>query len=86
MTSFDPPTVANDVVLVGGTGSVVPGEGPFPVPPGSFVVIEKGSGRVVREWSLDGYFQGGIAAVGEWVLFGTGYNGAKGSMNVWKVG
>ena len=68
------PSVVNDVVLVGG--------------PSSLIALDKGTGSILEEWApLDAYFQAGIAVVDDYVLFGTGYAGAKnGSFHVWKLG
>ena len=85
-TSVVPPSVANDVVLTGVGGPYVAGS-TRKVGPGSFVSLNKKTGGIIKKTVLDTYFQGGIAAVNDYVLFGTGYDATKtGSFNVWKVG
>ena len=53
------------------------------------LALNKRTGEIVREVPLDAYFHAGIAAVHEYVLFGTGYAGfeeaTKGSFQAWKV-
>lgn len=85
-TTFVPPTVANDVVLTGTTRAVGP-EG-FAGPPGdsSLVVLDKRTGVIIRDTMVGKLFQGGIAVVRQYVLFGTGYNSLpNGTFNVWKL-
>ncbi|KAL8784028.1 MAG: hypothetical protein Q9213_004216 [Squamulea squamosa] len=81
------PTVANDLVLVG-VGS--PYSGASSAGAGSFLALDKYTGKILRETKLDAFFQSGIAVVKDYVLFGTGYGynatGAKnGSFNVWRL-
>lgn len=82
------PSVANDIVLTGSTGAIN-GTSPFPVGPGSLVALNKHTGQVVAEVILDSYFQGGIAPVHDYVMFGTGYAGlhpaAAGTFQVRKI-
>lgn len=78
------PTVANDVILTG-----VGGPAPY-TGPGSFLALDKYSGRILRETKLDAaYFQAGIAVVQGYVMFGTGYasgvGGSNGTFNVWQL-
>ena len=85
-SSLVQPTVVNDLVLVG-SGGPPTGASSFNIS-GSFIVLDKFSGDVVTEVILDGYFQAGIAAVGEYVMFGTGYSATltfNGSFNVWRL-
>ena len=83
-TTLVAPTVANDLVLTGVGGLA---EGVFGTRSnGSLVALNKRTGAVVQETTLDHYFQGGIAAVRDHVMFGTGYSGdANGSFLVWKL-
>lgn len=74
-----PPSVVNDVVLVGRVRA------PF-VGPGDLIALDKRTGFIIKEWALDSYFQGGIAVVDDSVMFGTGYGDVNGSFNVWKLG
>ena len=86
-TSYVTPTIVNDVVLVG-IGSLYAPSSQFLAPPGpgSFLPLNKHTGAIIKETVLDAYFQGGIAAVHEYALFGTGYNGRQnGSFNVYKL-
>jgi outer membrane protein assembly factor BamB len=82
------PTVVNNVVLTGVSGNWSAGS-PFPVGPGSFLALNKFTGEILREIPLNAYFRGNIAAVHEYVMFGTGYGGlqapAKGAFEVWKL-
>ncbi|KAI4272781.1 MAG: hypothetical protein L6R38_006520 [Xanthoria sp. 2 TBL-2021] len=79
------PTVANDVVLVG-----VGGPAPY-TGPGSFLALNKYTGKIIRETRLGAeYFQAGIAVVQDYVMFGTGYGygllgKANGTFNVWRL-
>jgi outer membrane protein assembly factor BamB len=88
-SSLVPPTVVNDVVLTGVSGNFT--EGTFGgTGPGSFIPLDKTSGRILKEFHLDSHFRGGIATVHDYVMFGTGYGGAialaDGSFQVWKLG
>ncbi|KAH8900653.1 Quino protein alcohol dehydrogenase-like protein [Thozetella sp. PMI_491] len=75
-TSFTPPTVVSDVVLVGRSGTG----------PSSLVALRKGTGELLMEWPLDQILRGGIAVQGKWVLLGTGYSrGQNGSLWVMRV-
>lgn len=83
------PTVAGDLVLAGSTGTANAATG-WIDGPGSFVALDKRTGRVVRETALDDYFKGGIAVVGDRVFLGTGYQGGlqppfPGAFQVWQV-
>ncbi|KAL8734376.1 MAG: hypothetical protein Q9166_001574 [cf. Caloplaca sp. 2 TL-2023] len=79
------PTVVNDVVMVGVGG-------PYPsapyTGPGSLLSLDKKTGKILNETTLDAYFQSGIAVVGDYVMFGTGYGSSgtgNGSFNVWRL-
>ncbi|KAK4542029.1 hypothetical protein LTR36_007229 [Oleoguttula mirabilis] len=83
-TSVVPPTVVNDVVLVGRTTLNNTGG------PGAFLVLDKHSGEILREVPLDSSFHGGIAVQDGYVMFGTGYTGSattnsSGSFHVWST-
>lgn len=85
-SSLVQPTVVNDLVLVG-SGGPPPGASSFDLL-GSFIALNKFNGKIVTEVILDGYFQGGIAAVCDYVMFGTGYSAtltSNGSFNVWQL-
>ncbi len=83
-SSLVPPSVVNDVVLVGVSG-------PFvgilqKTPPGTLLPLNKHTGAIVKETTLDTYWQGGIAIVQDYVMFGTGYQRTpNGTFNVFKV-
>lgn len=82
-TSLVPPSLVNDVVLVGKSS---PYTGQSYVGTGSLISLDKSTGRIVKEWPLDSYFQGAIAVVKDLVFFGTGYLHVKeGTFNVWKL-
>ncbi|KAH8883043.1 Quino protein alcohol dehydrogenase-like protein [Thozetella sp. PMI_491] len=82
------PAVVNDLVLTGVSGNysegAVAGAGP-----GSFVAINKYTGKIVREIHLDAFFHGLVATVHDYVMFGTGYGGLEpgqsGTFQVWKL-
>lgn len=83
------PTVSNGLVLAGSTGTInadgwIDG-------PGSFIALDKTTGRIVQETALADFFKGNIAVVSDHVLFGTGYQGGlrppfPGSFQVWRIG
>ncbi|KAI4158648.1 MAG: hypothetical protein L6R39_000503 [Caloplaca ligustica] len=83
-TTLVAPTVANDLVLTGTAG--LP-SGYFGTRGnGSLIALNKRTGVIVRETMLESFFQGGIAVVHDYVMFGTGYSGTpRGAFNVWKV-
>lgn len=83
-TSVVMPSVVNDVVLNGVGG---PYAGRFNnVGPGSLVALDKHTGAIIKETVLETYFQGGIAIVQDYVLFGTSYQRLdNGSFNVLKL-
>lgn len=84
-TSLVQPTVVNDLVLVGVSGpySGSSSQGGN----GSFLSLDKHTGRILMETALDATFQGGIAVVKGYVMFGTGYRDqASGSFHVWRLG
>ncbi|KAL9029702.1 MAG: hypothetical protein Q9196_002093 [Gyalolechia fulgens] len=90
-TSLVAPTVANDLVLTGTAG--LPSGFFGARGNGSLIALHKGTGAILRETTLDSYFQGGIAVVQDYIMFGTGYPNVglgynsvpRGSFNVWKV-
>ncbi|TPX18977.1 uncharacterized protein E0L32_011370 [Thyridium curvatum] len=88
MTSFVAPAVANDVVLVGSTGSYDPAS-LFPLGAGKFHVLDKKTGQILKDSWLDATFHGAPAAAHEFVFLGTGYGGVHpreaGSFQAWKI-
>jgi outer membrane protein assembly factor BamB len=91
--ALQPPTVAGDLVLYPRAGVMDTDGGPadYDNSRGALVALDKKTGAVVAEMEVETNFQGGIAVVGDYVLFGTGYrNGVyylgDGSLHVWKVG
>lgn len=77
-----PPTLVNDVVLVGISGNITAMRDE--AGPGSLLALDRSSGHTIWEYYLnDSYFNGGIVPVYESLLFGTGYDAAPGSFNVW---
>ncbi|KAF8867399.1 Quino protein alcohol dehydrogenase-like protein [Acephala macrosclerotiorum] len=87
-TSIVSPAVVNDVVLTGISGNWS-SKSVFPVGPGSFLSLDKTTGRILKEVHLDAYFHGSFAIVHDYVMFGSGYGGlepgAAGSFQVWKL-
>lgn len=86
--SIVPPTVAGDVVFFGRTdnGSGAP---PYDTTPGGLIPIDKYTGKILTDLQTKTTFHGGIAVVGEYVMFGTGYEppfNMTGGISVWKVG
>ena len=80
------PTVVNDVVFVG-IGSPYEG-GQASNGSGSLLSLNKYTGAILVETVLDTFFQGGIAVVRDYVMFGTGYGRSvprNGSFNVWQL-
>lgn len=79
------PTVVDDVVLTG-----VGGPAPY-TGPGSLLALNKYTGKILREISLDAsYFQSGVAVVQNYVMFRTGYRSGppgkvNGTFNVWAI-
>ncbi|OCK76367.1 Quino protein alcohol dehydrogenase-like protein [Lepidopterella palustris CBS 459.81] len=85
-SAYSPPTVANDIVVVGRTGNVSLAASP-PGTYGGLVVLEKTTGKVISEFDVDTILYGGIAVQDQYVLFGTGYsrNTGTGSFYVMSV-
>lgn len=91
-TSFAPPSVVGDLVLVGKTGVDADGMRNYEQTNGSLVALNKMTGKLVLEYVLDTNTHGGVAVGDEYVLLGLGYDGfgsmalVPGSMTVMKVG
>ena len=84
-TSLVSPSVVNDVVFFG-IGGPYTGSAFDRGSPGSLLSLNKYTGAIIEEVGLNEYFQGGIAIVKDYVLFGTGYRYLEnGSFNVFKV-
>jgi outer membrane protein assembly factor BamB len=88
--ALQPPTAAGDLVFYPRAGVVDETPSGYLNSKGALTVLDKRSGDVVTEVELDVNFQGGIAVVNGYVLFGTGYrNGmnfvGNGSLYVLKV-
>jgi outer membrane protein assembly factor BamB len=66
-----PPTVVNDIVLVGTTGANISdaytGNG------GVLKILDKHTGKLIKSVALNANFHGGIAVQGQYIMFGTGY-------------
>lgn len=90
--ALTPPTVAGELVLFPRAG-LMDGDGgaaDYDNSHGALVALDKATGDVVMEMEVDVTLQGGIAVVGEYVLFGTGYRNGQafvghGSLYVLKV-
>ena len=91
-TSPVPPSIVNDALLVGTSGQYTPSGHTlnFTRAKGSLISLDKTTGSIIKTWTLDDYFHGAVAVVGDLVMFGTGYNSlhtvAPGSFDIWKVG
>lgn len=70
--AFNPPSVANDVVVTGRTQ--LKATGPEAFKGGQLVLLDKTDGTTVGTLDLDVDFHGGIAVQDEYLLFGTGYS------------
>ena len=90
-TSYSIPGIVGDLVLVGKTGSDPNGTQNYDRSNGSLIALEKATGRVLLDFTLDTNFHGGVAVEDRYVLFGLGYNGFEpmalvpGSFNVMKI-
>lgn len=84
-TSLVPPSVANDAVLTGRSGSYAPSGAPLYTRQGSLISLDKSTGLISGSWALDSFFQGTVAVVNDFVMFGTGHKHVNGSFNVWKI-
>ena len=90
-TSYSPPGVVGDLVLVGKTGSDPNGTQNYDTTNGSIVALEKTTGRVLLDFTLDTNIHGGVAVQDRYVMFGLGYNGFEpralvpGSFNVMMI-
>ncbi|KAK9343136.1 hypothetical protein V1522DRAFT_454225 [Lipomyces starkeyi] len=76
--ALSPPSVVNDIVVVGRNAPV----GQFGAPTGVYggpVVLAKTTGNVIAEFDLDNDLYGGVAIQNQYILFGTGYNGHNGT-------
>ncbi|KAF2403537.1 Quino protein alcohol dehydrogenase-like protein [Trichodelitschia bisporula] len=65
--SYTPPTIVNDVVLVGAAGGKIGGRG-------KLIALAKGTGVSLLEIPVDSVLRGGIAVQDKYVMFGTGYS------------
>ena len=88
-SSVVPPSIVNDVLLTGRSGSYTP-SGPITRGQrGSLISLDKHTGSILKTWELDSYFHGAVAVVDDFVMFGTGYATlgvtANGTFYVWRV-
>ncbi|THW05552.1 hypothetical protein D6D26_02081 [Aureobasidium pullulans] len=67
-----PPTVVNDVLFTGRTGTNKTGS--YDLTQGGLIAIDKRSGLIIRDYNLEVNFHGGVAVQNDYVMFGTGYN------------
>lgn len=90
-TSYSPPGVVGDLVLVGKTGVDPSGTQDYDRTNGSFVALDKATGKILLERVQDTNFHGGVAVEDRYVMFGLGYHGfsplatVPGSFNVLTV-
>jgi len=91
-TSYSPPGVVGDLVLVGKTGSDPNATQNYDTTNGSLIAMDRTTGRVVLDYVLDTNIHSAVAVWHEYVLFGLGYDGFQpsatvpGSITVMKVG
>jgi outer membrane protein assembly factor BamB len=82
--AYTPPTVVNDILLVGEAGEVVAAGGT-----GSLIALDKATGATLFNVQVDSVLRGGIAVQDQYVMFGTGYSYAsplnKGSFYVMTI-
>jgi PQQ-like domain len=83
--SVVPPSVVNDVVLTGYTNVNSNGSGP-----GAMLVLDKMTGRIMKQYPLDQQYHGGITIQDSFIMFGTGYSNSTtyngtGEFHVWSV-
>lgn len=69
--AFNPPTIANDVVLTGRTQLTAADSSQYSG--GRLVLLNADSGELVKSLDLDADFHGGIVVQDNYVLFGSGY-------------
>lgn len=91
-TSYAPPSVVGDLVLVGKTGTDPNATQSYDTTNGSLIALDKTTGQVLLDYVLDTNIHSGVAIRDEYVLFGLGYEGFQpsalvpGSITVMKVG
>ena len=73
--SLGPPTVVGDIVLVARTGQDPDGTASYDQSQGGLVALNKATGAVLVDKELSTNFHGGVAIVGKYIMFGTGYSG-----------
>ena len=86
-SSVVPPSIVNDVLLTGRSGSYTSSGPVAQGRNGSLISLDKFTGSILKAWDLDSFFHGAVAVVGGFVMFGTGYEGLKadGTFNVWRI-
>ncbi|KAK1752602.1 Quino protein alcohol dehydrogenase-like protein [Echria macrotheca] len=91
-TSYAPPSVVGDLVLVGKTGLDPNLTQAYDTNNGSLVALDKATGQVLLEYVLDTNTHSGVAVRDDYVLLGLGYDGFEapapvpGSIKVMKLG
>lgn len=73
-TSRVPPTVVNDLVITGISGSQSEPQLITPTSTGTAMILDKESGRIVAQYPQDSILYSGFVPVGDYLLFGTGYS------------
>jgi len=73
--AFGPPSVVGDIVLVARTGQDVNNNTGYDQTMGGLVAVNKATGSIIMDRTLETNFHGGVAVQGKFVLFGTGYSG-----------
>lgn len=82
--AFMIPAIVNDVAFMGYTQNGTDG---YDQSAGAMLPVNAGTGEILDIYHLDAPFHGGVAVQDEWVMFGAGYHGYKGtgSMYVYKA-
>lgn len=81
------PSVVNDVVFNGRSGTIPAVAGGAPTGLGGLVAMEKRTGIILHDYTLDDIFYANIAIVDRYVMFGTGYGfgSGNGTFQVWQL-
>lgn len=81
------PSVVNDVVFNGRSGGVPAAAGGPPTGLGGLVAMDKRTGTILHDYTLDAIYYANIAIVDRYVMFGTGYGfgTGNGTFQVWQL-
>jgi len=86
MSSQAAPTIANDVVFTGRTGSRGTGLAGY-TGGGGLIALNKNTGAILHDYGFNDTFYANIAIVDNYIMFGDGYASkpGNGGFNVWKA-